>query len=456
MAYRIHLRRLLTTAIGGVTVLLAAGLPGAVADEPVAAPPATAVRPVLGLDDCIRIGLERQPGLAGVRASLASAVIAQQSVEKTGPVAGLFARDLAVRKQQSGRGVAIGEAELRQAEYDAVYSIVRCYYTVIYAHMQELVARDFVEDGIGFYRRQVQTLAKSPEPPKGIERAEALVDAYYRLARARLFEATTGASRAEAALREAMGLGPDCPFTVRDARLPTTAPVFSREQVVQAALCRRGEVAQSALFAEIVRLEIQAQARQLNPFARTVAISADLHSRGVPLPVFGAGTDYRPGAIAPELPPFLTGSRADRIDRATALSGRADAVVDKTRGLVALEAEDAFFRYVEAQQKVVETAPLARPENEDPANPANPLLKAARVRFGKPDEVAQNLLIEMVVVQARATANEALFQQVLALANLERVTAGGVCAAFTAPVAPTAGPVQAPAIPRANGRTALP
>src|SRR5262245_55752333 len=100
---------------GGVTVLLAAGLPRVSAQPPAAPPPNNAAqaetgRPEVGLAECLAVGMARQPTIAAARASLANAVIANDSIQASGRLAGLFARDLAVRKQQGPRGVAASQA----------------------------------------------------------------------------------------------------------------------------------------------------------------------------------------------------------------------------------------------------------------------------------------------------------------------------------------------------------
>lgn len=440
--------RLLRTACGSVTVLLAAGLPSAHAQQPAEQPPVNgtpAAKPEVSLAECLEVGMSRQPAIAAARASLANAVIANDSLQATGRLAALFARDLPVRKEQGNRGVAASQAEVTQTEHDAAYSIVRCYYTVVYAQLQQQVAQDLVVNGIGFYRRQVKDWLNNPDiakTVKDLDFANDLLDHYHGLAVTRLAEAEAGVLRAEAALREAMGVGPGCELTVRDRQLPNVAPDFDRRQVVELALCRRGEIAQVNLAAQIIHLEVEAQARLNNPFSRTFAISSDLHSRPLPAPIYNP-PDYRPGALAPEMPPYLTGGKPTRINRAAALSDRANAVAAKAHGLVALEAEDAFARYQQAREQVKETAALARPADENLAVPPeelrNRLLKTSRTQFGTStpkDALQQSLLVEVLVAQARAAANEALFLQVIALANLERVTAGGICAGFPTPAPP--------------------
>src|SRR5262249_42264774 len=105
------------------------------------------------------------------------------------------------------------------------------------------------------------------------------------------------------------------------------------------------------VFAEVANLEVDAQASNLlGKRVDTFAAGADIHARVVPQGV--RNNEYRPGALAPEMPVLLAGCRADRVQRSQDLSARAAAVVDVTRNLIALEVEDAFYRWEEAAAQV--------------------------------------------------------------------------------------------------------
>src|SRR5262249_21989807 len=158
----------------------------------------------------------------------------------------------------------------------------------------------------------------------------------------------------------------------------------------------------------------------------------DIHAQ--PLPAGSYTENYRPGAVGPEMPPTFNGSRADRVEQARIYSDRADAVADKTRNLLALEAEQAYLKDVEAAAKVAKYD-LAVKDAEAAA-------KVVRKRFSPVDEkmavsLEQVLSASVLQSQIRAWANEARYQQLLALAQLERVTACGFVAGFdTAPEVP--------------------
>ena len=125
---------------------------------------------------------------------------------------------------------------------------------------------------------------------------------------------------------------------------------------------------------------------------------------------------------------MLVGSKADRTERARAFSARAAAVADKTRNLVALEAEDAFIKWEEATLKI--------PSTREAATRAAKLADDMRKDFGAEQKVkAEDLVtVEVLSAQAQAQHIETIYQQILALAALERVTAGGFHAALAGSV----------------------
>jgi outer membrane protein TolC len=245
------------------------------------------------------------------------------------------------------------------------------------------------------------------------------------LAQSKQQEADEGMRRALAALREAMGMGLECSsFQLADLSLLDTGVKPEKCDIINLALSRRGEMMQVLMAADAVRIEVDVQGRNwFRPLVSTFAAGGDIHATPVP-PGIRNG-DYRPGAVPPEMPVSLAGPRNARVEQAKAYSGRADAVVNKTRELVTLEAEDAFCKWEEATRKVNFTRDAAAKANkyvkqreEDKANGANI----------KPEELTADRIL---AAQAAAALNEAMYQQVLALANLERVTAGGFSAGFT-------------------------
>src|SRR5207302_5155956 len=121
---------------------------------------------------------------------------------------------------------------------------------------------------------------------------------------------------------------------------PSPNLMIDRCEIVAMALARRPELVQATTFAEVTNLEIDAQGTKLiRPTVPTFGTGSDIHSRPVPQGI--SNNEYRPGAVGPEMPVTMIGHRSLRMERTRDLYGRALAVADKTRGLIALEAEDA-------------------------------------------------------------------------------------------------------------------
>jgi outer membrane protein TolC len=148
----------------------------------------------------------------------------------------------------------------------------------------------------------------------------------------------------------------------------------------------------------------------------TFAGAADIHAQPVPQGV--ANGEYRPGAIGPEMPPMLVGKHTDRVARASDLSQRAAAVVDKTYNLVALEADNGYLKWLEARDRYARFA-AALPRTRALAKRAGDRFEGGNITGS---EYVQAATLED---QVQAQYNEALYLHALALAALERITAGG-------------------------------
>lgn len=417
--------------VGGVAVSVLTACPlGQAQTSPAAAKPlrlagtavvrASSDVRALSLAECIHLALEQQPALAAHRASLAAAETGRRALEKM-HLASLMARDLPIRKEQAALGVTIASAGLNQAEWETRYAVTRTYLSVLYAREQQRVADDVVAN-LKFYQERVSELVKKGESREWTTSTVDKISVYLGLAEPRQAEAARGVERALAALREAMGVGPNYCFEVPPAPLPDVRAEVCRELIVQEALARRGEMLQAQTAAEVTRLEVDAQGKSHMPTVRTFAAVADIHARPIPQGV--QNTEYRPGAVGLDMPGTLAGHRSSRVERARDLSARAMAVVDKTRGLITLEAEDAYFKWAEAVKKVAQT--------RAGADAGIRLAKFTREDFrsGQKVKIEDLLTNEVLAGQAQAAANEARYQYALALAALERITAGGFDAGF--------------------------
>ncbi len=379
----------------------------------------------LNLAECLQLALGRQPRVAARLASLAAAEDGKRALEQLRIPAALD-RQVPVRRQQAGLGVTAAAAGLDQARREAVYAVTRLYFTVLFAREQEGVARGVVERLSATKEAAQRALQAGARDVTSADVDRTSV--YLRLAETRRTQATQGVKRALVALREAIGLEPDVSRDVPPGRLPEPAVRPVRDDVVTSALARRGDLIQASIFAQVACLEVEAQATSLLQRMPTFAAGTDIHARHVPQGV--NDTEYRPGAVPPEMPTLLVGSRTERMQRARSLSARAEAVVETTRNLIALEAEDAFLRWEEAS----DSARQAREAAEAGDKLADELSKdfAAGLKV----RVEEVLSARVLAAQARSQYNEFRYRQVLALADLERATAGGFCAGLVDAVAP--------------------
>jgi outer membrane protein TolC len=238
-------------------------------------------------------------------------------------------------------------------------------------------------------------------------------------------EAQVGVERARAALVEAIGLERDCLAAVdAPGLLPNLKPAIDKDAIIALALDRRGEIRQALAGLETTTLEIKAQKKSFGLRGDTFASGSDLHADPVPQGI--ANGEYRPGAITVEMPAQLVGKRGARIEQAEALQGRAAAVADKARHLITLEAEDAYFKWAEASQQAEEYRKAA-----DKAVKVADFLSDQEKGFKPGDAQGRKPTFEdltdarVKAVQLQLLANQAHFNALLALAALERITAGG-------------------------------
>jgi outer membrane protein TolC len=388
--------------------------------EELGAPTSSQLTHPLNLAECLQLAMEKQPALAAHRASLAGAIHGSQTADDV-RIPTFIAKEVPVRRKQAALGVQIMSAGLSQAELEARYAVTRTYFTVLYAREQERVARE-----IAFQLKATRDGAQGQvdQGSREIDRIQVeKLTVFWHMAETRLIQASQGVKRATGALREAIGIGPDCPLEVFGDKLPETNFQLNKDEIVRLALAKRGELTQAATAAEVTALEIDAQGTSHTLKKMTFAAMSDLHAREVPQGI--SNGEYRPGAVGLEMPPYLAGPRSARMEHARILNDRAGAVVEKARNLIALEAEDAFLRWQEATLKLVpakDAAVRGAKLAQDMAKAFPPMGKT---------KVEDFLMMQVASAQARAQYNEVLFQQILTLAGLERITGGGFCAGFT-------------------------
>jgi hypothetical protein len=404
------------------------------AQQPVAGPPPAAA-PVeqvlaLGLDDCLQLAFQRQPRVAAARASLAAAEDGFRALDNLN-APGLLVPSLPIRRRQASLGITAAAAGLDQAQRETTYAVTRTYFTVLYAREQERVARGVVDRLKATRDTAKRALDAGSLDVTAVDVRRATT--YLHLAETKRIQASEGVKRALAALKEAIGLGPQDCLEVPAAQLPEVGVRPCREEVIALALSRRGELIRAAIFAEVTCLEVEAQGTGIHKKMETFAAGSDIHAVVVPQGV--ANTEYKPGAVPPEMPTLLVGSRPDRVKRAQSFHARARAVVDVTRNLIALEAEDEFLLWEEAAGQAAEAREAAQTGGQLAKDLDRDYAAGLKVKV---DEVIN---AHVLASQARAQYNEYLYREILALAALERITAGGFCArlgeALTARPAPT-------------------
>lgn len=145
-----------------------------------------------------------------------------------------------------------------------------------------------------------------------------------------------------------------------------------------------------------------------------------MHAKEIPAPI--RAKEYRPGGIIPEMPTQLVGSKYERVSRAEQFAVKAEAVYESARSLVTLEAENAFYEFEMANENLI----LSRQSLEY----AKDLEDRVLSRQESIKEKEQVVQATITVAKIRSEYVEAVFDHLLSLAALERITAGGVRPAF--------------------------
>lgn len=385
-----------------------------------------ATGPELTLGECIAIALERQPELKAVQQSAAATEAGYRALTNFGTVGTIFSPDLEIRKQQAKRGLMATSAEYQKIHNQVVHDVTLLFYKAVYAKQQNELAENIIAR-IDFLVEVGKNILKEGKAAKDLEGFNTLKLRMMEdgLLQAKSLQATAklGEKKALAGLREVMGVDERTfPFRVRDKALTVMSQQveLTKDTVVQLALDRRPELVLAAAGVDAFRLEVYAQGRV--PFKRvvpTLASGADIHAKEIPAP--SRGTEYRPGAIIPEMPTQLVGSKFDRVCRAMAFAQRAESVYEKARNLVIAEAEGTFIDFELASEKLT----LAK-QRFDLSKDLQ-----QRVRDNQ-DLKAKDQLVQAEVVAAKAQSDylTAVHDHLLALAALERVTAGGIRPAF--------------------------
>jgi outer membrane protein TolC len=371
----------------------------------------------LSLADALQLAFQRQPRLAVQRASLAAAQDGQRSIEQI-LVPDILDPELPIRRRQGCLGVQAATAGLDQVERETTYAVTRTYMTVLYARQQLTVAQGIVDRLSAIQTSAKRQLDAGARDVTAVDVNRATV--YLRLAQAKITQARSGSARALAALKEAIGLDQDVALDVPTMPLPVPTAQPNRAEVVALALSRRGELVKASVFEQVACLEVEAQASRHVKRMQTFAAGSDIHSEQVPPGVHG--TEYRPGGVAPEMPTLLAGERRDRVKQAESLHVRAVAALDANRKVIELEAVDAFLRWAEAAREL--------PEAREAADTGDKLAEDVNKDYtaGVKIKIDEVITSRVLASTARSQYNELLYKEILALIDLERITAGGFTA----------------------------
>jgi outer membrane protein TolC len=383
------------------------------------AKPQPAARKTLTVGECIAIGLDRQPAMKAALESLHSAELGKKALDNLPLIAGVVRPDLDFRKQAARRGVDVASAAVLKTHDEIIYDIGYLYFTYVYAHQQDTIVTDLVEQ-LGQIKKLIEDLLKSAVPDPRVTKLT-LLQINDGLGQIQTLQSTARAGKkvALAALKEAMGVDPSFDFVPREVELPLMKGTTTLDQVVDLALSRRPELAMMAGGVDAFRLEVESQNKfRYRLIVQTLASGADLHSTAIPNAMRNG--EYKPAPIVPEMPPSLLGSRQERVSRACSISLRQDAGYEKLVNLVRLEATKAFLTWQQdAETLVVATMRF---------NNAREMMNLAK----STQNLDKEKLIQYMVTAGKAQSDylTAAHNYVKSLLVLERVTSGGVRPAF--------------------------
>lgn len=384
-----------------------------------------------------QIALERQPTVIAGRTSLCLAQTKIESIHKIGGIASLIRKDLDIRKEQSHYGVLAAQAQLSVAAWETLYGVTRNYWSAVFAQEQLNLADEALdprrEGSLPWLRKLVEDFYEESGRKDLRQWSATTIDVTIESIRAKKIEAEVGLKRAMAAMREAMGVECDFPIHIpQDAKLPWIEVPVCLSEALDHAQNRRGEITQAAVFKEVTELEAKAQGKThaWSLTAETFASGSDIHVQSVPMQL--ANGDYRPGGLGPDMPAKLAGPRADRVAQVNLYAERACSVVEKTRKLLALQTEDAVWKYEKATREVTANRKALQVSNElrdkiaDEFKPVAPL--------GSRPNLDDLLGAGLKAAQFRLAVNMARYERLLALTLLERATAGGIDPGFDKPL----------------------
>ncbi|MGL6072768.1 MAG: TolC family protein [Fimbriiglobus sp.] len=376
--------------------------------------------PPLTLGQCLAIAYERQPKIRAALLSHQSGEASYKALFNLGRIPERLTPDLEFRKQQACRGLAVSAASYQQTVQETTQDVTVLYYSYIYAKQQEATAAGVIEQMEIYYdiaEGIVKSGAKDPKMKLNQFSLYTLQNIISEV-RGQKLKAEVGRKLALEALRAEMGVEGNYDFSPAAQQLPEMLNgSLTQEFVESQALARRPELAQAAAGVDVFRLEVLAQASQ--KYARrtsTFASGTDLHSKSVPQAVRNG--EFRPGALAPEMPTSVAGRVEDRVANVELRSQRQDALYERTQSLVRLEAAKAYLTW-EAAVRRVQDAKKKYERGQRLVEES----RSAAIAKNDPEILVTN---EALSGKAQAEYVEAVYEHIKALAALERITAGAI------------------------------
>jgi len=368
------------------------------------------------IEQCREYALANQPAVSAANLSALAGAQRAGALNRLG-IAGMLSREVPIRKQQASFGVGATAAMAEQAALDTTFDVNFTYLSILYGQKQLAVAEKAIAD-LTSLRDIAKPIVKEGTRPDVSNNQVEKIEVMLLAGQARKGEAISGIARANAALREAMGLPSGEPLKLAAVSFPESKQVPNKEEVLEGARTNRGEVRASRAAIEVARLETRAQGVGFFKLqAHTFASGSDLHS--IVIPAGQRGEEYLPGGVAPEMPANLAGKKRDRVATAAIYSDRAASVAEKTENLAVLEAENFLIRYKENSSRA-EKLNQAAIQAEKLASRLRDKFDPRSTKIGL-DEV---LNAGTLSVSTKLDANEASYRTLLDLAALERASGG--------------------------------
>jgi len=209
------------------------------------------------IEQCREYALANQPAVSAANLSALAGAQRAGALNRLG-IAGMLSREVPIRKQQASFGVGATAAMAEQAALDTTFDVNFTYLSILYGQKQLAVAEKAIAD-LTSLRDIAKTIVKEGTRPDVSNNQVEKIEVMLLAGQARKGEAISGIARANAALREAMGLPSGEPLKLAAVSFPESKQVPNKEEVLEGARTNRGEVRASRAAIEVARLETRAQ-----------------------------------------------------------------------------------------------------------------------------------------------------------------------------------------------------